>query len=353
MTTDAPTYYFAQPDSAFPVGGNNVALAIINTLNKAGYQAAPLYGSARHTYRFAPCDMPAFYDPRLIPAARRHLGRRQRLLDFVTPHFERKLDAVNTVLELKPHDVIVMPEYWYPNLCDLFPVSRRILLAQDVFGLMEAVRGDRARNASLVLNSFDAVITTSAASGAAYEYLSGGSSFSVPVVVSKPNLTSSVRKKKQIAYFRRKRLREADLLSNLLSHREIFADWSFVAIENMSEEEVAQTLSESLVFLSFSSCEGFGLPPAEAMAAGCLVIGYTGVGGEEYFTDDIAFPIADSDLIAFAKTVEAIAGEYERDPARLDQMRHAASKRIVERYSFEAMSKAVLDVWSQLHARFC
>lgn len=350
MTIYAPAYYFVLPDSETPVGGANVAVAMINQLNAAGYRAAPLYGSPHYQYRFAQCDVAAVYDPRLAPAARKHLGRRQRVLDLVTPRFGKGTDVLNAVLELRPQDVIVMPEYWYPELCDLFPLAPRILLAQDVFGLLQASQRDRARKTP-VQDSFNAVITTSAASRTAYEYLSGHSSFEVPVVVSKPNLISPAHKKKQITYFKRKRHLEAELLPNLLSRSEVFADWSFVEIKDMTEDEVVKTLSDSLIFLSFSSREGFGLPAAEAMAAGCLVVGYTGVGGEEYFTKDVAFPVPDSDIIAFAKTVETVAQEYEKDPKRLDVMRHAATERVLNHYSPDVMSKALLQAWTEIHTR--
>ena len=57
-----------------------------------------------------------------------------------------------------------------------------------------------------------------------------------------------------------------------------------------SEAAVADILRESQVFLSFGHPEGFGLPPAEALACGCLVIGYHGGGGREYFGPAGAYP---------------------------------------------------------------
>jgi len=46
---------------------------------------------------------------------------------------------------------------------------------------------------------------------------------------------------------------------------------------------VADILRSSRVFLSFSQREGFGLPPLEALACGCAVVGYHGFGGRALF----------------------------------------------------------------------
>jgi len=59
-------------------------------------------------------------------------------------------------------------------------------------------------------------------------------------------------------------------------------DVPFVAINDHSEEQVAEILGQSSVLLALSSRESFGLVPIEAMAAGCLVAGYHGLGGLEY-----------------------------------------------------------------------
>ena len=53
-------------------------------------------------------------------------------------------------------------------------------------------------------------------------------------------------------------------------------------LHNMTPEQVAAGLASSMVYLASGFPEGFGLPPAEAMAAGCLVVGFTGFGGWEY-----------------------------------------------------------------------
>ena len=115
--------------------------------------------------------------------------------------------------------------------------------------------------------------------------------------------------------------------------------------DGASPEKLDSILRESLIFLSFSYREGFGLPPAEAMASGCIVVGYTGVGGEEFFQSEFGLQIPDSDIVRFVSTVEAAAKEYSRDPARLNHMRKSASQHIHARYSSDSMREALLALW--------
>lgn len=57
---------------------------------------------------------------------------------------------------------------------------------------------------------------------------------------------------------------------------------TWVAIENLPPVGVARVLRAADVFLATGFPEGFGLPPLEAMACGCLVAGFTGMGGWDY-----------------------------------------------------------------------
>lgn len=56
----------------------------------------------------------------------------------------------------------------------------------------------------------------------------------------------------------------------------------WVSIHKMTRQEVAAELASCHLFLSTGFPEGFGLPPLEAMATGCVPIGFTGFGGWEY-----------------------------------------------------------------------
>ncbi len=90
-------------------------------------------------------------------------------------------------------------------------------------------------------------------------------------------------KRLQVCFYARKRALEAEFIIDLLKTRHPdLRETPFVEIKQASEEEVARIMGESAVFLSLSRLEGLGLTPLEAMASGCLVVGFTGVGGREY-----------------------------------------------------------------------
>lgn len=56
----------------------------------------------------------------------------------------------------------------------------------------------------------------------------------------------------------------------------------WVEIRDMTREEVAGALASCHIYLATGFPEGFSLPPLEAMASGCLVVGFSGYGGWDY-----------------------------------------------------------------------
>jgi len=59
-------------------------------------------------------------------------------------------------------------------------------------------------------------------------------------------------------------------------------DASLTVIDGLPEAEVAATMKTTDVFVAISKSEAFGLPPLEAMCAGCCVVGFPGDGGFEF-----------------------------------------------------------------------
>ena len=76
----------------------------------------------------------------------------------------------------------------------------------------------------------------------------------------------------------RKRPWEAAIISEALIRRKNILDYRIEALENMPRSEVANKLADSRIFISLLQHEALGFPAAEAMAAGCIVIGFDGLG---------------------------------------------------------------------------
>ena len=152
-------------------------------------------------------------------------------------------------------------------------------------------------------------------------------------------------KKKQICFMPRRNYDHAVNVINMLKFKGVLNDFDIVPIDNKTEGETVKILKESLVFLSFGYPEGFALPPAEAMSCGCIVAGYHGMGGREYFKQDFCFPVETGNIISFTKTVEHVLNLYRKNPEVLAEMGSRASNYIKENYSKEKEEKDVLNFW--------
>ncbi|MDR1776435.1 MAG: glycosyltransferase family 1 protein [Desulfovibrio sp.] len=95
----------------------------------------------------------------------------------------------------------------------------------------------------------------------------------------------------RIAYMPRKNKAMAEQILRLTLALPDADELEFVSIHNKSLEDVAQTLFACHIFLSTGFPEGFALPPAEAMAAGCVPVGFSGLGGFEYMRNPEPSPL--------------------------------------------------------------
>ena len=107
-------------------------------------------------------------------------------------------------------------------------------------------------------------------------------------------------------------------------------------------------MKESILFLSFNHREGFGLPPAEAMACGCYVIGYHGQGGKEYFKHDFSSVIEDGNIIEYVKKIEEITMVYEKNPNLILEKGRQASEFILSNYSIEKEEESTINIWNNI-----
>lgn len=134
------------------------------------------------------------------------------------------------------------------------------------------------------------------------------------------------------------RRRQADCrqVLSLLALRGSLDSWQVVNIDGRNEDETAGLLRSCSVFLSFSQLEGFGMPPAEAMACGCYVVGFTGLAGREFFDPGTCTPVEEGNPLAFAKAAEGVLNDFTQQASAMRERALRASHAILSTYSIEA-----------------
>ena len=141
-------------------------------------------------------------------------------------------------------------------------------------------------------------------------------------------------RRQRIAYMPRKLPELAERLRARLPHS---IEWC--PIDGSTETETASILASSTVFLNLGNKEGFGLPPIEAMAAGCIVCGFAGEGTRDFATPENGFWADEGDGEGCLRAIAA-AVAVAADPVRSAAMLKAANQ-TVQRYSLTAFEDAM------------
>lgn len=180
------------------------------------------------------------------------------------------------------------------------------------------------------------------------------------VLVHAPRIAWMPRKNKALAV----RIQETvDARRALL--RKAPAEW--VEIHGMAPQGVAEALRSAHIFLATGFPEGCPLPPLEALASGCILVGFSGMGGWDYMRQAMpvekggyvpwwplrdvpwegnALVVADADVAAAANAVEMAADWLEQGTDALVALRRNSAATVAE-YTVEKQRSAVLALWAQ------
>ncbi len=338
-------YLFLCPDQTAPSGGIAVIYDMVVLLNRSGYDAALVHNSPSAGYPDYPHPVPAFYTDLVSRAYWKYYGLRDRM-GLLRQRFagrKRRLPP----LELRPSDVMITPEFQMAEGIEAFPDMPHVIFVQNPFGMMmshrEAIKRDLRPEERIKywLGVSDICLTH-------MEMLGAIEPGYFPASMKPEEFPFQQKKKNLITYMPRKRPWEAEIIEETLRRRGKVGNYELKALDGMARSEISHHLSQSLVFISLLKQESIGFPAAEAMASGCIVIGFDGLGGQEYFDETTGLPITEGDVAGLVSAVERTIKEYERDPARLDAMRKHASEKINLRYSSQAFEAGVLATWAKL-----
>lgn len=242
--------------------------------------------------------------------------------------------------QVSPNDLIVIPED-HAGFLEFFRdvPARKIIFCQNHFYLFEGIRGDHSLQ-SLGISGLMAC--SDIVSSFLRRHLKTSLVQTVHNAVTTELFRASSPKKLQVAYMPRKRPLEANFIKRLCqSLLDPTLPVTWVAIDNMTQEQVAATMAESALFLSLNRLEGFGLPPLEAMASGCLVAGFTGFGAQEYASPENGFWCAEDDLEGCAQSL-AIAIKMVFQQAPQVGLMLAAAQKTAAAYSPQRQEQELL-----------
>lgn len=319
LNTEDPVIFFSCPDIPSATGGIKYLYKHVDTLNENGFRAAILH----------------------------------KCMGFRCAYFDNKtLVAYKGTFAYKANDYLVLPEIFGPHLDKIEPTVNKIILNQNAFYTFNGYPTTTEKTHSAYIDGdIKAVLCTSKHIYDSIKFIfSEAKVFKTTLGVDTSVFKYSSKKENIIAYMPRKASGDIANIINILKYRnsEILKNFEFVAIENKTEFEVAEILQKAQFFLSFSDREGFGLPPAEAMACGCVVVGYHGWGGLEFFKKEFSYPVAPSDVFTYAAKLEEVLIENTTSKQKFIDMGLNASKYIQNNYSIENQTKSIISFWQTI-----
>ena len=249
-------------------------------------------------------------------------------------------------------DVIVLPETWLAQVPDYLPGIPKVIFNQNAFYTF-GLEGSCAPDTLSLYQHPDihGVVTVSHDSRRLLVEGCGVAPERCHVVLNgiNPQLFCPPELKvRRVVFMGRKHadhIRKALLMG---SRRPACQRYEFRELPRMNHEQVAHELREALMFLSCGHPEGFGLPLAEAIACGCLVVGYHGLGGRD-FAEPHMHCVEFGDLMGFVDGIETELSRFEHNPQAVIGERHQAANTILERYSPEAEMAACIDCWQRFY----
>jgi hypothetical protein len=309
------TLYYLCGSENVPYGGVRVAYRHVDILNDAGISASILHDIA----------------------------------NFRCTWFENMTKVSWLPLEITDADVIVVPENRSSLLNTLAPGVPKVSFNQNAFYTFQS--HFPPEHPYLTARDLVTSMTISEANRAFLEYAFPKNTFKRIHLSIDPTMFHCPEKPpgRRIAYMTRKRPLESRMVLDILRSRGALRGWETVVIDQLPESGVASALRSVSLFLSFGWQEGFSLAPLEALASGCSVIGYSGVGGREYFERLGAVEIPDGDVVLFAREVDDWIQKFDDD----EHWRTApsSSEKALEAYSQEQERSDLVSFWSDTLAQ--
>jgi len=324
--------FFISTDNNTPSGGRKFIYRFVEIAASLGYDAYVLHGKQNFCYDWFDHTAETVYN---LDFKRRTISRR---FFSTLGSFKKKLWRVsdNHVVPT-PDDLIIIPENRINFAGSIFPDVPKIILSQNPFILFDSL-SENFSDAYVSANNIVGFWGASVQCVKGFNLVNLTDVDLIPLFIDQTHFHYSDTKRTKIAYMPRRRAADARAIIKITKLRGLISDSDLLPIDGMSEAAVGKALQNSRVFLSFSEREGFGLPPAEAIACGCRVVGYSGYGGDEFFHEFGATNIQDGDIFSYVTELEKVLKRPVTDSASGLKI---MSERILKKYSYEKTVEAI------------
>ena len=353
-----PIYFLCTDDEA-PYGGIRTIYRHADILRRHGFDTYVVHERRGFCYRWTRFDVPVLgwsskryrRKSSSLPA---RVARRVRSHYWPGP-VDRPFAQLTgpASFSISEDDVVVVPEIYGPWIAEIAPGVPKVIFNQGVYNTFNLYPPDLRgfpfpyRDPEVV-----ATIVPSLDSVRFMEHaFPGVRVFRVRNSIDTQLFCFEERKALQIAYMPRRNHADTMRVLAILAARNALDGAEVVAIECLSEEEVAAVLRRSAVFLTLGYQEGFGLPGVEAIACGAIVVGFDGNGGREYLLPELAFTVPTADVVAVASTVEQVLADFRERPASMRERGQRASDFVRSEYSPGAEEKELLAAWNAILER--
>ena len=257
---------------------------------------------------------------------------------------------VGPTLELGADDVLVVPEVPVVPGLDPAPGARTVIFNQNHFYTFTATPPNGPSSDGRAFPDWSSAPTVWTVSHESRDVLTavfpGTAVTVIPNPVAVDRFRPAPQPRSSVAWFSRKRAHESAVLERLLRADPRLAGTALHPLADEPWSEVAEVFGAATVFVALGHTEGFGLPMAEALAAGCLVTGYDGGGGRELFDAPGAWAVPEQrPLLLVDRVADLVARRLELAPVA-EQNRSW----VLDRYRPERTQAALLAAVAAVRA---
>ncbi|KAA5535827.1 glycosyltransferase [Paenimyroides baculatum] len=331
--------YIICPEIKVPTGGVKQLYKLAELLSGENYDVFLTHGKKNFKNNWFSAKVQFAYFPNLFYKIYKLTRKNKR--KYIFKDFFKELFMDKSLPE--KDSILIFPEVWGANIHTLTP-NKYIVYNQNcyyTFNLFPFLN-------NVIEHSYDNTnflgFLTVSQDSKEYLNLAFPNQKTEPICLGlNPSFSFSSNKEKIIAFMPRKLKEDFNQIHQILVNNPHFKDWKWQPIDNCTEDEVATILQKSAIFLSFNYNEGFGLPPVEAMACGCYVIGYAGNAGKEYFLSEFSTIVADRNIIEYTKVLLDKVITFNENPLSLINLGKEASVYVHKTYNLAHEKQSTLN----------